>query len=121
MSRATHWGRRLIRWGQWGQCYGWGVASRRKSGSSRSRAKKKPTKVKAQWREERSAQLAGHRGDMVAIGLVVVGLLSLLAIVSDVVGPVGRGIDAGAAGLLGKGKLLIPVALLVGAAAMLLP
>jgi hypothetical protein len=34
---------------------------------------------------------------MVAIGLVVVGLLSLLAIVSDVVGPVGEGIDAAAA------------------------
>jgi S-DNA-T family DNA segregation ATPase FtsK/SpoIIIE len=97
------------------------VASRRKSGSSRSKTKKKPARVKAQWREELSSQLAGHRGDMVAIALVVVGLLSLLAIVSDVVGPVGRGIDAGAAGLLGRGKLLIPLSLLFGAASMLLP
>jgi S-DNA-T family DNA segregation ATPase FtsK/SpoIIIE len=97
------------------------VASRRKSGSSRSRTKKKPQKVKARWREELSSQLAGHRSDMVAIALVVVGLLSLLAIVSDVVGPIGRGIDTLAATLLGNGKLLVPVALLVGAASLLLP
>ena len=99
------------------------MASRRKSGSSRSktRTKKRPAKVRAQWRDDLSEQLSGHRGDMVAIVLVVVGILSLLAIVSDVVGPIGRGIDAGAAALLGRGKLLVPLALLVGAASLLLP
>jgi hypothetical protein len=39
---------------------------------------------------------------MVAIGLAVAGVLSLLAIVSDVVGPVGRAIDDGAALALGR-------------------
>ncbi len=35
---------------------------------------------------------------------------------SDVVGPIGRGIDTAAADLLGRGKVLIPIAALAGAA-----
>ena len=58
---------------------------------------------------------------MVAIALLVAGLLSLLAIVLHGVGPVGRGIDAAAAALLGRGKLLVPIALLAGAAALWVP
>ncbi len=75
--------------------------------------------MRAQWRDELSEQLAGHRTDMIAIGLAVVGVLSLLAIFSDVVGPVGRGIDTAAATLLGKGKVLVPIALLIGAGSLL--
>jgi len=56
---------------------------------------------------------------MLAIGLAVVGVLSLLAIVSDVVGPIGRGIDTAAAVLLGHGKVLVPIALIVGAVSTL--
>jgi S-DNA-T family DNA segregation ATPase FtsK/SpoIIIE len=93
------------------------VASRRSSKSSR--AKKRPQRVRSQWRDELSEQLAGHRGDMIAIGLAVAGVLSLLAIFSDVVGPVGHGIDTAAATLLGKGKVLVPVALLIGAGSMI--
>jgi S-DNA-T family DNA segregation ATPase FtsK/SpoIIIE len=91
------------------------MASRRSSKSARRKSSRKAVRTRAAWRDDLSEQLADHRGDMVAIGLVVIGLLSLLAIVSDVVGPVGEGIDAGAAGLLGRGKLLIPLALLIGA------
>ena len=76
-------------------------------------------KLRAQWREELSEQLADHRVDMLAIVLAVVGIISLLAIVSDVVGPAGHAIDVGAGDLLGRGKLLVPLALLVGAVLVL--
>ncbi len=72
--------------------------------------------TRAAWRDELAEQLADHRIDALAIGLTVFGLLSLLAIFSDVVGPVGRGIDAAAAGLLGRGKVLVPIASLAAAA-----
>ena len=48
-------------------------------------------------------------------------MLSLLAIFSDVVGPVGRGLDTAFAVLLGRGKALVPIGLLVGAGSMLAP
>jgi S-DNA-T family DNA segregation ATPase FtsK/SpoIIIE len=93
------------------------MASRRPSKSSR--AKKRPQKVRAAWRDELTEQLSGHRGDMLAIALAVVGILSLLAIVSDVVGPIGRAIDTAAEILLGHGKVLVPIALIIGAIATL--
>ena len=93
------------------------MASRRQSKSSRAkrRAKKRSVKLRSQWRDDLAEQLGDHRPDMVAILLTVVGVLSLLAMFSDIVGPVGRGIDSGAAVLLGRGKILIPIALLAGA------
>ncbi len=48
------------------------------------------------------------------------GCSSLLAIFSDV-GPVGRGVDTAFAALLGRGKVLVPIGLLVGAGSMLAP
>ncbi len=90
---------------------------------SLARAKKRAkarVQTRAAWRDEFSEQLADHRIDALAIGLVVFGLLSLLAIFSDVVGPVGRGIDAAAAGLLGRGKVLVPVASLAAAASVII-
>src|SRR5436190_201809 len=97
------------------------MASRRTSKSSRARKRRRPSRVRAQWRDELSEQLGGHRADILAIGLGVAGLLSLLAIFSDVVGPVGRGLDTAFAALLGRGKVLVPIGLLVGAGSMLAP
>src|SRR2546423_9061309 len=98
------------------------MASRRTSKSSRAKKRpRRPARVRAQWRDELAAQLGGHRSDMLAIGLAVAGLLSLLAIFSDVVGPVGRGLDTAFAALLGRGKVLVPIGLLVGAGSMLAP
>src|SRR3974390_1328544 len=93
------------------------MASRRTSKSSR--AKKRPARVRSHLREELATQLGDHRADMLAIALAVAGVLSLLAIFSAGVGPVGRGIDTGAALALGKGKVLVPIALLVGAVLVL--
>jgi S-DNA-T family DNA segregation ATPase FtsK/SpoIIIE len=93
------------------------MASRRQSKAARARKRAKArVKTRAAWRDELSEQLADHRIDALAIGLVVLGLLSLLAMFSNVVGPVGRGIDVAAAGLLGRGKVLVPIATLAAAA-----
>jgi S-DNA-T family DNA segregation ATPase FtsK/SpoIIIE len=95
------------------------MASRRHSKSARAKKRAKArVQTRAAWRDELSEQLAGHRVDALAIALTVFGILSLLAIFSDVVGPAGRGIDAAAAALLGRGKVLIPVAALAGAASL---
>src|SRR5882757_5264719 len=93
------------------------MASRRQSKSARARKRAKArVQTRAAWRDELSEQLADHRIDALAIGLGVFGLLSLLAMFSDVVGPIGHGIDAAAADLLGRGKILIPIAALAAAA-----
>jgi S-DNA-T family DNA segregation ATPase FtsK/SpoIIIE len=93
------------------------MASRRQSKSARARKRAKArVKTRAVWRDELSEQLADHRIDALAIGLAVFGLLSLLAMFSDVVGPIGRGIDSAAADLLGRGKVLVPIASLAAAA-----
>src|SRR5262245_25395313 len=95
------------------------MASRRTSKSARSKKRAKSrVQARAAWRDELAEQLAGPRIDALALALSVFGVLRLLGIFSDVVGPVGHGIDAGAAGLLGRGKVLIPVAALAGAASL---
>src|SRR5204862_6510890 len=93
------------------------MASRRQSKSARARKRAKArVRTRAAWRDELAEQLADHRIDALAIGLAAFGLLSLLAMSSDLVGPVGRGVDTGAALLLGRGKGLVPIASLAGAA-----
>ncbi|MDQ1456375.1 MAG: segregation ATPase FtsK/SpoIIIE, family [Actinomycetota bacterium] len=93
------------------------MASRRQSKSARARKRAKArVRTRAAWRGELAEQLADHRIDALAIGLAVFGLLGLLAMFSDLVGPVGRGIDTAAAVLLGRGKVLVPIASLAAAA-----
>ena len=70
------------------------MASRRQSKSARAKKRAKARiKTRAAWRDDLAEQLADHRIDALAIGLVVFGVLSLLAMFSDLVGPIGRGID----------------------------
>ena len=97
------------------------MASRRQSKSARARKRAKiRAHSRAVWRDELAEQLADHRVDALAIGLAVFGLLSILAMVSDLVGPIGRAIDTGSALLLGRGKVLVPVASLAAAASTLI-
>ena len=65
------------------------------------------------------AQLGRHAGDAAAIGLGVAGCITALGMFSDLAGPLGDGIDTAAAVLLGGGRFVVPVALLVGAIAAL--
>src|SRR5690348_12004001 len=97
------------------------MASRRQSKSARARKRAKiRAHSRAVWRDELSEQLADHRIDALAIGLAVFGLLSLLAMVSDLVGPIGRAIDTGSPLLLGRGKVLVPIASIAGAGSTLI-
>ena len=93
------------------------MASRR---SSKSRAKARAkNRSRPAWRDEFSEQLADHRGDALAIALLVAGILTLLGIFTDLAGPFGHGLDTASAALLGTGKVLVPIALVVGAALLL--
>src|SRR4051794_36638412 len=92
------------------------MASRRQTKSARAKRAKARSRTRAAWRDDLTEQLADHRIDALVIGLAVFGVLSLLAMFSDVVGPIGRGIDAAAADLLGRGKVLVPIATLAAAA-----
>jgi DNA segregation ATPase FtsK/SpoIIIE, S-DNA-T family len=95
------------------------MASRRQSKSARAKKRAKSrVRTRAAWRDELAEQLADHRIDAAALALAVFGILSLLAIFSDVVGPAGRAIDAGAAALLGRGKVLVPIVALAASASL---
>ena len=77
--------------------------------------------VRAAWRDDINVQLQGHRSDALAILLGVAGVIAALGIYSDLAGPLGRAIDHGSAAVLGGGRFLVPVALIIGALALIIP
>jgi S-DNA-T family DNA segregation ATPase FtsK/SpoIIIE len=78
-----------------------------KRASGRPAAAKKPSRV----REAARAQLGGHGTDALALGVLVLGLLSALALATDLTGPAGGALDDGLTALLGNGAFLVPLAL----------
>jgi DNA segregation ATPase FtsK/SpoIIIE, S-DNA-T family len=104
------------------------TAARRSSGGSRSSTRRRPPPRSAparrratpRWRQELAHQLGGHAGDALAIGLFVLALVCALGIYSGLAGPVGDGIDAAAAILLGGGRFAVPLILLIAAGGVLL-
>jgi DNA segregation ATPase FtsK/SpoIIIE and related proteins len=70
-------------------------------------------------RDAARAQLEGHGTDALAIGVLVVGLLSGLALATDLTGPVGRGLGKGLTALLGNGAFLVPLSLIAIAVLLL--
>ena len=108
------------------------MATRRGSKTSRARSSKRASKkrrsrgrgrvaVRAAWRDDLNEQLQGHRSDALALLLGVLGVIAALGIYSDLAGPFGRAIDDGAAAVLGGGRFLVPIALVVGALALIVP
>src|SRR5438045_1372825 len=108
------------------------MATRRGSKTSRARSSKRASKkrrsrgrgrvaVRAAWRDDLNEQLQGHRSDALALLLGVLGVIAALGIYSDLAGPFGRAIDVGAAAVLGGGRFLFPLALMVGALALIVP
>jgi DNA segregation ATPase FtsK/SpoIIIE, S-DNA-T family len=77
--------------------------------------------VRAAWRDDLNDQLRGHRTDALAMLLAVLGVIAALGTYSGFAGPAGRAIDQGAAAVLGGGRYLLPIALLLGALALLVP
>jgi S-DNA-T family DNA segregation ATPase FtsK/SpoIIIE len=65
------------------------------------------------WRRGRAAagrQLAGHRADASALGLLVLGVLTALGLLSGLAGPVGDGLASGAGVVLGRARVAVPFA-----------
>jgi DNA segregation ATPase FtsK/SpoIIIE, S-DNA-T family len=81
----------------------------RRRGRSRRRAPARPT-VWERTREAAGVQLQGHGADTLAVGLVILGVLTVLGLASDLAGPVGRFLADGSATLLGQGRLALPAA-----------
>jgi S-DNA-T family DNA segregation ATPase FtsK/SpoIIIE len=75
----------------------------KKSGSSPSRARKKPAAP------SRPSLLRAHSGDLWAIGLITLGVLLALALWGQQLGPIGHAIDSFLAYLVGWTRVLLPV------------
>ncbi len=88
-----------------------GASSRGKSKPAK-RSKRAPVEKTSRVREAAKTQLRGHGGDALAIGVMVVGLLSGLALATDLTGPVGAALGDGLTALLGNGAFLVPVSLI---------
>jgi S-DNA-T family DNA segregation ATPase FtsK/SpoIIIE len=77
--------------------------------NSRRRAPARPTA----WERSREAagrQLRGHGADALAVALVVVGVLTVLGLASDLAGSVGSFLADGSATMLGRGRIVFPLA-----------
>jgi DNA segregation ATPase FtsK/SpoIIIE, S-DNA-T family len=87
---------------------------RRTSSAKRRRRSRRRTPARpTAWersREAASIQLQGHGADALAVGLVILGVLTLLGLASDLAGPVGRFLADSGATLLGRGRLALPAA-----------
>jgi DNA segregation ATPase FtsK/SpoIIIE, S-DNA-T family len=84
------------------------AATRRRRRAPR-RAPARPT-VWERTREAAGHQLQGHGADALAVGLVILGVLTLLGLASDLAGPVGRFLADSSATMLGRGRLAFPAA-----------
>ena len=99
------------------------TAPSRSKGRSRTTTRRTPAKKRAparrsappKWRQELASQLGGHANDALAIGLFVLALVAALGIYSNLSGPLGDGLDAAASLMLGAGRMVVPLVLLVAA------
>ncbi|MCJ7437373.1 MAG: DNA translocase FtsK [Acidimicrobiia bacterium] len=64
-------------------------------------------------REAARRELGGHGADALAVGLLVLAALTTLGLVSDLAGPVGRGLNDGFGSLLGRARYAVPVVCVV--------
>jgi S-DNA-T family DNA segregation ATPase FtsK/SpoIIIE len=93
----------------------------RRGAARRTRAARPPARRRPSpaWRRELAHQLGGHATDALALALFVLAVVSALGIYSDLSGPLGDAIDAFAALMLGSGRIVVPLALLVAAGGVL--
>ncbi|HEV3135573.1 MAG TPA: DNA translocase FtsK 4TM domain-containing protein [Acidimicrobiia bacterium] len=87
---------------------------RRKPAPKRRRNTRRPAPARpTAWERSREAagrQLRGHGADALAVGLVVIGVLTVLGLASDLAGSVGRFLADGSATMLGRGRIVFPAA-----------
>ncbi len=86
---------------------------------ARPARRNRPDPVTARVARTARAALEGHRRDAGGLGLVAAGLVAALGIYLDLTGPAGRAIDTMVGGAVGLAKVVVPVALVMGGAALL--
>src|SRR5580765_2897737 len=87
------------------------ASGRGRSSSTRSRKRTAPSR-RSTWERSRDAagrQLRGHRQDIAAVVLLVVGVLTALGLAGDAAGGVGRGLGSAAGALFGLARYVVPV------------
>jgi S-DNA-T family DNA segregation ATPase FtsK/SpoIIIE len=83
-----------------------------KRGPAKRRSAPPPTRSE-RAREAARRELGGHGADALAVGLLVLAALTTLGLVSDLAGPVGRGLNDGFGWLLGRARYAVPVVCIV--------
>ena len=84
--------------------------------AARSKAE---SKSDSKLRQASAAVWATHRGDIIAVGFILAGLVAACGIWADVAGPFGKGLRIAAGALIGSVRAVAPIAL-VGIGVMLL-
>src|SRR6476646_9603709 len=96
-----------------------GSSSRSKSTSRKSSSRRAPQKKKVtnpepgvvvRSREAAGRQLEGHRADLFAVCLFVLGAIFALGLWTDLAGPVGSALADGTGAVLGRARVALPVA-----------
>jgi len=64
----------------------------------------------ARSRQAAGRQLAGHRADLLAVGLFVLGAIFALGLWTELAGPVGSALADGTGAVLGRARVAVPVA-----------
>src|SRR2546423_7010132 len=85
-------------------------ASSRKAASARKRVVAAERGVLARGREAAGRQLAGHRADVLAVALFVVGAIFVLGLWTDLAGAVGSAPADATGAVLGRARGAVPVA-----------
>src|SRR6266498_2794661 len=85
-------------------------ASARKATPARKKAVAAEPSMLSRGREAAGRQLAGHRADVLAVGLFVVGAIFALGLWTDLAGPVGSALADATGAVLGRARVAVPVA-----------
>src|SRR6476646_8318923 len=95
-----------------------GSSSRSKSTSRKSSSRRAPQKKKVtnpepgvvvRSRAAAGRQLAGHRADLFAVCLFVLGAIFALGLWTELAGPVGSALADGGGAVLGRARVAVPV------------
>src|SRR4051794_38144468 len=80
--------------------------------TTKSRAKAAPAEpgMVARSREAAGRQLEGHRADLFAVCLFVLGAIFALGLWTELAGPVGSALADGTGAVLGRARVAVPVA-----------
>src|SRR5713101_3862708 len=75
----------------------------------------------ARGRQAAGRQLSGHRADVLAVALFVVGAIFVLGLWTDLAGPVGSALADGTGAAFGRARVAVPVACFVFGVLLLWP